>query len=120
MKRIWQISTSLVLAALFAHQAAGQGYGPRNWKSYLPGSPGSAMRLPAEEAEATIEPVAATEETEEGSADEPTPASSEFSSRKSVASKVPVVEPTTKKPTKPGPGETTIGKFASYYAQNEA
>lgn len=121
MNRIWKISTSLVLAALFAHQAAGQGYGPRNWKSYLPGSPTSAMKLPADEAEATIEPVSSTEEADEATTESSSQAVTEFSSRKSAANKVPVVDPASKQANnaKPPVGETTIGKFASYYAQNE-
>jgi hypothetical protein len=40
MKRIWQITTSLLLctlgSALLATSASGQGYGPRSWKSYQP------------------------------------------------------------------------------------
>jgi hypothetical protein len=43
MKRIWQYSTSLLFSALVAHQAFGQGYGPRSWKHYLPQSPASSV-----------------------------------------------------------------------------
>ena len=120
MKRIWQVSTSLMLTALLAHQAAAEGYGPRSWKSHLPGAT-PAMRVaeptpaapPAEEENAeeseVVTPVSAEEETD-ASAELP-------SSRKTTFAKT---KPTEATPVSKAGGTAKTEKFASYYDQNEA
>lgn len=67
MKRIWQYSTSLFFSALLAHQAFGQGYGPRSWKHYLPQS--SAQPVAA----STQAPAKAAAEEEEAEEVAPAP-----------------------------------------------
>lgn len=115
MKRIWQVSASLLLTALLAHQAAAQSYGPRSWKSYLPGVQRPTVDAPvttAESAAEVVEPASAVEETEE--------TTTEHSSRKSALVKT---TKTTSTATKVGEAPTDApktGKFASYYSQNEA
>lgn len=134
MKRIWQFSTSLLLTALLAHQVSAEGYGPRSWKSYLPGSAqttpamqptaavpaaetAAAETLAGETAEekSVIEPVTALEET--------ATTTTEYSSRKSAQTKTTQTQtPKSATANKAGeePTEARQDKFASYYDQNEA
>lgn len=121
MKRFWQVSTSLMLTALLAHHAAAEGFGPRSWKSALPGAmpaiPATAPSYAAGESQETdaaaeadaVAPVSAEEEAE---------ATHELpSSRKSALSKATKAEAT---PVSKATGDNSkVEKFASYYDQAE-
>jgi hypothetical protein len=124
MKRIWQVSTSLMLTALLAHQASAEGYGPRSWKSYLPGSQRPTIAtapLNAEAAEqptpavkpADVEPAAAVEETDATETEQQ-------SSRKTAKNETTRTAATATKVGEAATDTPKVEKFASYYAQNEA
>lgn len=45
MKRIWQLSTSLLFGAILATQVSAQGYGPRSWRAYTPATVADRMSV---------------------------------------------------------------------------
>ncbi|WP_254509336.1 BBP7 family outer membrane beta-barrel protein [Anatilimnocola floriformis] len=122
MKRFWQVSTTLMLTALLANQAVAEGYGPRSWKSHLPGAAPTPAIKPEYEAPTTELPASIDEWVDSkavtpASATEVDSSTEQTSSRKTAQAKAAKTEAT-------AVSNSTVDsskkeKFASYYDQNE-